>query len=65
MDLEQLGLARKPDSHVLQHRHQTLTERLELLARVPDLTDSEVTARLEDNPARPWLEQPRLRRRIL
>ena len=30
-DLERLGLARKLDPNVLQHRHQTLTERVELL----------------------------------
>jgi hypothetical protein len=32
MNLEQLGLARKPDSNVLQHRHEALTERVEMLA---------------------------------
>jgi len=39
VDLEGLRLARKLDSGFGQHRHEALTERLELLPRVPDLAD--------------------------
>ena len=38
VDLEHLGLTRL-DPNVLQHRHEALAERFELVPRVPDLTD--------------------------
>jgi hypothetical protein len=41
VDLEHLGLTRL-DPNVFQHRHEALAERVELLLRVPDLTDSEL-----------------------
>jgi hypothetical protein len=47
VDLEHLGLARKLDPNNLRHRHETLAERVELLARVPDLADPEITVRTE------------------
>src|SRR6185503_21252022 len=47
VDLELLGLARKLDPYIGQHRHEVLPECVELLARVPDLADSEMTARFE------------------
>src|SRR6266496_3138300 len=58
VDLEHLGLARKLDPDVLQHRHETLAERVELLSRVPDLADSEVTVRLEGDVVLKSLRQP-------
>ena len=44
--LEQFRLARLY-TDVGQHRHKALTERLELLPRVPDLADAEVAVRTE------------------
>src|SRR5437588_3583868 len=58
VDLEHLGLARKLDPDVLKHWHEALTERVELLARVPDLADSEVTVRLEGDVILEALRQP-------
>src|SRR6266540_3782968 len=58
VDLEHLGLARKLDPDVLKHWHEALTERVELLARVPDLADSEVTVRLEGDVILESLRQP-------
>src|SRR5215211_6240868 len=58
VDLKPLGLARKLDANVLQHRHQALTERVELLARVPDLVDSDVTVRAEGDVVLKSLGQP-------
>jgi hypothetical protein len=68
VDLEHLGLARQLDPKVLQQRHKTLTERLELLSRVPDLADSEVAVRTEGDVVLKSLRQPvagLLRRRML
>jgi hypothetical protein len=39
VDLEDLRLAGKLDPGLGQHRHEALTERLELLPRIPDLAD--------------------------
>lgn len=47
VDLKHFGLARKLDPDIVQHGHEALTERVELLLRVPDLADSEVAVRLE------------------
>src|SRR5438270_7866040 len=58
VDLEHLGLARKLDPDVLKHWHKALTERVELLARVPDLADSEVAVRLEGDVILESLRQP-------
>jgi hypothetical protein len=41
VDLEHLGLTGL-DPNVFQHRHEALAERVELLLRVPDLTDFEL-----------------------
>jgi hypothetical protein len=57
VDLEHLGLTRL-DPNVLQHRHEALTERVELLPRVPDLTDSELAVRLEGDVVLESLRQP-------
>src|SRR3954470_11856092 len=58
VDLEHLGLARKLDSNVLQHRHEALSKCIELLSRVPDLADSEVPVRLEGDVELESLRQP-------
>src|SRR5437867_2537945 len=58
VDLEHLRLARKRDPDVPQHWHEALTERVELLARVPDLADPEVTVRLEGDVILESLRQP-------
>src|SRR5256885_2593962 len=66
VDLEHLGLARELDANVGQYRHQTLAERVELLPRIPDLTDSEAPARTESDvvgkpvrrPLAPGILQP-------
>jgi hypothetical protein len=49
---------RKLDPDVLKHWHEALTERVELLARVPDLADSEVAVRLEGDVILESLRQP-------
>src|SRR6266511_2567886 len=46
------------DAKVLQHRHEALTERVELLARVPDLADSEVPLRTESDVVGESLPRP-------
>src|SRR4029079_829843 len=58
VDLEHFGLARKLDPDVLQHRHEALTERVELLFRLPDLSDSEVAVRLESDVVLKSVRQP-------
>src|SRR6266576_2186456 len=58
VDLEHLGLASKLDPQVLQQRHQALAERIEVLARVPDLADSEVPVRPEGDVVLESLRQP-------
>src|SRR5437763_266421 len=57
VDLEHLGLPRL-DPDLVQHRHEALTERVELLARVPDLTDAEVAVRLEGDVVVESLRRP-------
>src|SRR5581483_213119 len=49
MHLKHLGLAGKLDTCIFQDRHEALTEGVELLARVPDFADPEVTFRTERN----------------
>jgi hypothetical protein len=43
VDLEHFWLACELDPDVIEHRHQVLFERIELLPRIPDLTDVEVS----------------------
>src|SRR5437868_14101108 len=57
VDLEHLGLTRL-DPDVLQHRHQALAEGVELLARVPDLADSELAVGLEGDVVLESLREP-------
>src|ERR1051326_5058227 len=57
VDLQHLGLTRL-DSNVLQHRHQLLAEGVELLARVPDLADSELAVGLEGDMVLESLGRP-------
>src|SRR4029077_9813275 len=47
MDLDDLGRTGQLDTALAEDRHQTLTERLELLHRVPDLADPEAAAGIE------------------
>ena len=49
VNLEDLWFAGKLDSGVGQYGHQPLTERLELLPRVPDFADTQVPFRPEAN----------------
>src|SRR3954465_4246212 len=46
VDLEDLGLTGL-DPSVFQYRHEALAERVELLPRIPDLTDDELAVRFE------------------
>src|SRR6266566_4792990 len=57
VDLQNLGLTWL-DADVLQHRHETLTERVELLLRVPDLADSQLAVRLEGDVVLESFRQP-------
>ncbi len=43
MDLEDLGFARQVDAHLGEQRHETLTERLQLLRRVQNFAYAEFT----------------------
>ena len=52
VELEHLGLALELDANVAQDRHQTLTERIELLLRIPDLADLEASTRGEGDVVR-------------
>ena len=47
VDLDDLGRAGEFDAAFGEYRHQPLTERLELLLRVPDLADAEAAAGAE------------------
>jgi len=48
VDLEHLRLASKLYPDIVQDRHEALSERFELLSRVPDLADSEGAVRTDE-----------------
>src|SRR3954468_7061679 len=58
VDLEHLGLAFELDPSVLEHRHQTLAEGVELLARVPNLANAEIPLRAESDVVGKSLRRP-------
>src|SRR6185295_1773747 len=58
VDLEHLGLTLELDPNVVQHRLQSLTERVELLARIPDLADAQVALRAESDVVGEALRRP-------
>jgi len=49
VDLEDLWVAGKLDSDVGQYGHQPLTKCLQLLLRVPDFADAQVSFRAEED----------------
>src|SRR3954449_2183622 len=57
VDLEDLGLTGL-DPSVFQYRHEALAERVELLPRIPDLTDDELAVRFEGDVELESLRQP-------
>src|SRR6188474_2768708 len=58
VDLEHLGLGCELDPDVVEHRHQALLERIELLPGVPDLVDAEVSIRPEGDVVLESLRHP-------